>query len=167
MKLQNTYDKILNVVCEELKIKPRLIMSASHEKHIMFACGLYMRLVNDMELDPKKAILLINKSRPTIPIYKNIVEQEIKSSITSHEHYIACCKALNIKLSAKDKFGADHRLSEAFIRQKIGKLPKNNHYTMAEEIAIIRAMESSAIFMREYGKGVQPLKEGYAITRKH
>lgn len=165
-ELIGEYDKILNIVCEELNIEQKAIMTVSQSDNVKFACGLYLQLIDDCGLDTQRAVALINKARPTIPIYISVVERELKSNRNKYEHYKACCKKLNILAKFSEHIAEMNKLTNEQIKEYIGKLPKNNHYTMGEEIALIRVMESSVKYMKSYGKGLQPLLEGCAITRK-
>lgn len=160
------YDAILAAVCKELHVERKTIMAVSRDEKVMFACGLYLQLVSDKGLDEQEAIVLINKSRRTIPIYASITERELKNNIQSYDHYKRCCKKLGIRGTVAEYSHAVWQYTDAYIRRKIGRLPKKNVYTVQEEIAMVRAMLSAASFMRNYGKGLQPLKDGYALSRK-
>lgn len=160
------YNDILDAVCEITAIKKERMCAPSLEDEMIFACGLYLQLVSESGLSHQKAILLINKARPTISLYTSVVERELRHSRVRYEQYRACCKKLGKPAKFKEHTEEMRRLSDAQIRKRIGELPKGHHNTMAEEIAIVSACESAEEFFRHYGKGVQPLKEGYAITRR-
>lgn len=164
---QKTYADILNVVCKKLEIKKRDILSTSRESKVSFARALYVKLANDLGMNLPRAVILINKSRVMMYHYLEMAENELKCNRDLHEHYKECCKHLGIEKNFGEPEIKEIEKKEAVhIRRRIGELKPNNHYTLEEEIAIERAKEDSVRYMRNYGKGVQPLLAGHAITRK-
>lgn len=164
---QKTYDDILNVVCEELGIKKHDMMSSVHDGNMTFARALYVQLSDDLGLNLPRAVVLLNKSRPMMRHYLDVAEASLKCDRKRYEHYENCCRALGIEKAVAEPESEEIERNEAlYIRQKIGHLKPNNHYTLEEEIAIERAKAEAERYMRNYGKGLQPLMDGHAITRK-
>lgn len=163
---QSAYDKILSVVCKELGVTKRDVMSSTHETNAVFARVLYVQISKDLGLNAQRAVILINKSRPMLRRYTLIAGYELQYNQKRLDQYQTCCKKLGVKIKQEEPTEDVKQAVESSIRKEIGKLPKNNHYTMAEEIAMARVREAASRFMRNYGKGTNPLLAGHAITRK-
>lgn len=166
-RLPITYDIILNAVCSELEIEPKEMMATSQSDAAAFACGLYLEVVSDSGLNVQRGILYLNKPRKMIQLYRDAFSRMIKSDRDYYDHYLSCCKRLFVRVETNKCLDDDiERASDARLKQSIGELPPDNNYTISEEVAMARAMEASVRFMRNYGKGTQPLQAGHARKRK-
>lgn len=161
-----TYDEFIAFVCDELGLEKRDLLVPEPKDDAKFACGLYLQLIADRGISMQRGILLINKPRKMIQPYQDIFAKCIRSDRDCYEHYISCCKKLYIRTDLPDCSEEIDHATNARIKEDIGSLPTDNGYTIAEEMAMARIKESSERYMRNYGKGVQPLQAGHARKRK-
>lgn len=159
------YFTILQTVCKITSISEAVMASSCTTHDVAIARALYLKIISNCGLDIHKALLILNKSRNSADRYNAVFDTAFNESGKFREQYTQCYSIVTTeiekKLSPEEKEQAEYNR----LKKEALSLPRDKHYTLSEDIAILRAIEESKRFMQNYGKGLHPLLAGHAITR--